>query len=225
MAVGANSRLASLVLGAVVFILIVAFLNPTPDPRSPKDRAPGHLVEPTDRNVHPHASVLDGPVVMPTLGNDTIKAELGRSTWRLLHTMMARFPEEPTPDEQDTLRSFIYLFSRLYPCGECAQHFQHMLKSYPPQVSSRNAAAAWACDVHNKVNKKLRKPIFDCANIGDFYDCGCADDGTGTNPHGKSRHSADKANQQAGNKIDGDSSSSEPFSIHPEPLWVETGNQ
>jgi FAD-linked sulfhydryl oxidase len=26
------------------------------------------------------------------------------------------------------------------------------------------------------VNKRLKKPLFDCSNIGDFYDCGCAED-------------------------------------------------
>jgi hypothetical protein len=26
------------------------------------------------------------------------------------------------------------------------------------------------------VNKRLGKPEFDCANIGDAYDCGCGDD-------------------------------------------------
>jgi len=25
------------------------------------------------------------------------------------------------------------------------------------------------------VNKDLKKPMFDCSNIGDFYDCGCAE--------------------------------------------------
>ena len=29
--------------------------------------------------------------------------------------MLARYPEEPTEDQQETLRSFIYLFARLYP--------------------------------------------------------------------------------------------------------------
>lgn len=43
------------------------------------------------------------------------RAELGRSTWRFLHTMMAQYPEEPTQNEQETLRSFVYLFARLYP--------------------------------------------------------------------------------------------------------------
>lgn len=90
--------------------------------------------------------------------------------------MMARFPEKPTPDDQVALKTFITLFSRLYPCGECAGHFQKLIAKYPPQVSSRNAAAGWLCFAHNIVNERLKKPIFDCNKIGDFYDCGCADD-------------------------------------------------
>ena len=90
--------------------------------------------------------------------------------------MMARFPEKPTPDDQVALKTFITLFSRLYPCGECAEHFRQLLAKYPPQVSSRNAAAGWLCFAHNIVNERLKKPTFDCSKIGDFYDCGCADD-------------------------------------------------
>ncbi len=60
--------------------------------------------------------------------------------------------------------------------GECAQHFGTILDKYPPQVSSRSAAAAWGCHVHNEVNKILKKELFDCSKIGDFYDCGCAED-------------------------------------------------
>lgn len=63
--------------------------------------------------------------------------------------------------------------------GECASHFQQHLKKYPPQVSSRNAAAGWGCFVHNEINAMLEKPLFDCNNIGDFYDCGCAEDEEG----------------------------------------------
>lgn len=93
-----------------------------------------------------------------------------------MHTMMARFPDEPTADDSLALRSYITLFARLYPCGECAAHFQQLLKKFPPQTSSRTAAAGWACHVHNQVNERLGKDIFDCSKIGDFYDCGCGDD-------------------------------------------------
>lgn len=89
---------------------------------------------------------------------------------------MARFPEKPTKDESLALKTYITLFARLYPCGDCARHFQKLLVKYPPQTGSRNSAAAWACTVHNQVNKRLEKPQFDCNNIGDFYDCGCGDE-------------------------------------------------
>ncbi|KAL8284152.1 hypothetical protein RQP46_004901 [Phenoliferia psychrophenolica] len=78
--------------------------------------------------------VLHGGVIMGKLKNETLKAELGRSSWKLLHTMAARFPLEPTESEKDAFKSFIYLFSRLYPCGECAAEFQALLKKHPPQV-------------------------------------------------------------------------------------------
>lgn len=89
---------------------------------------------------------------------------------------MAKFPDKPTEDDSASLKSYIYLFARLYPCGDCARHFQHILAKYPPQVGSRSSAATWACHVHNEVNERLKKPAFDCSKIGDFYDCGCADD-------------------------------------------------
>jgi FAD-linked sulfhydryl oxidase len=125
---------------------------------------------------HLQPETQHGEAIMSNMGNETLKAELGRAAWKLFHTTMARFPDTPTQDESDALKSYIYLFARLYPCGECAKHFQQILKKYPPQTSSRSTAAAWACYVHNEVNISKGKPLFDCGNIGDFYDCGCDDE-------------------------------------------------
>jgi FAD-linked sulfhydryl oxidase len=128
------------------------------------------------------------------------RAELGRAAWKVLHTTFARFPEEPTADEQEALRSYVHLFQRLYPwyaqhrvpmqlssctanpsgSGECATHFGQVLDKYPPQVSSRKAAAMWGCFVHNIVNKRLKKPEFDCEKGIEAYDCGCGDESEGT---------------------------------------------
>ncbi|KAM3540209.1 hypothetical protein ARSEF1564_006860 [Beauveria bassiana] len=119
---------------------------------------------------------LDDLSIAPKLENATLKAELGRATWRFLHTMAARFPDKPTKDEQTAFKSFIELFARLYPCGDCAQHFRRILAKYPPQAGTRSAAAGWLCFAHNLVNERLEKPAFDCNAIGDFYDCGCAED-------------------------------------------------
>jgi len=124
-------------------------------------------------------SVLFGESIAPKLENATLKAELGRASWKLFHTMMARFPEKPSADDSLALKNYIHLFARLYPCGECAAHFRKLLQKYPPQVNSRNNAAGWACLVHNEVNRRLKKADFDCSKIGDFYDCGCGDEKKG----------------------------------------------
>ncbi|KAK6344049.1 hypothetical protein TWF696_007696 [Orbilia brochopaga] len=123
--------------------------------------------------VHVSKETIQGGVIMPKLGNETIKAELGRASWRLLHTMLGRFPEKPSPDEREALKSYIHLFARLYPC---ADHFRLLLEQYPPQTSSRGAASQWGCVVHNAVNKRLNKEIFDCGTIADKYHCGCAEE-------------------------------------------------
>ncbi|CAO3616152.1 unnamed protein product [Mucor hiemalis] len=111
---------------------------------------------------------------MGIMGNRTEKAELGRATWKFLHTMMARYPEEPTESERKSLYDFMMLFSTLYPCGECANHFHKMITEFPPQTSSRFAASQWLCGMHNNVNERLGKPIFDCTDLEEKYPCGCA---------------------------------------------------
>ncbi|PSN65606.1 FAD-linked sulfhydryl oxidase-like protein ERV2 [Corynespora cassiicola Philippines] len=164
---GVKSRFALLalfLLAMFTFLLIGSYQGPgQPAPiRASKGKNSG--------------AVLTGHAIAPKLGNATAKAELGRASWKVLHTTFARFPEKPTEDEKEALRSFVHLFQRLYPCGECAEHFGQVLAKYPPQVSSRSAAAMWGCYVHNIVNKRLHKPEFNCENIGDAYDCGCGDE-------------------------------------------------
>ncbi|WVW86689.1 hypothetical protein I302_108743 [Kwoniella bestiolae CBS 10118] len=124
---------------------------------------------------------INGGVIMPKLGNETAKAELGRSAWRVLHLMTLRYPDEPTEDDRQALKSYFHLFSRLYPCGECAAEFQKLLKDYPPQTGSRKSASLWLCHVHNLVNERLGKSEFDCLTLDETYDCGCGDErGTAT---------------------------------------------
>lgn len=113
---------------------------------------------------------------MPQMTNATLKAQLGNSAWHLLHVVLARYPDKPTDQEKNTLKQYIHLFGQIYPCGDCARHFQKLLKKFPPQVSSRKTAALWGCHIHNQVNQRLNKPEYDCTNILEDYDCGCGSD-------------------------------------------------
>ncbi|RCK65706.1 FAD-linked sulfhydryl oxidase ERV2 [Candida viswanathii] len=113
---------------------------------------------------------------MPKMANETLKAQLGNASWRLFHTILARYPDKPSVQERNTLENYIQLFAQVYPCGDCARHFQKLLQKYPPQTGSRKTAALWGCHVHNIVNEKLHKSEYDCTTILEDYDCGCGDD-------------------------------------------------
>lgn len=113
---------------------------------------------------------------MPKMANETLKAQLGNAAWRLFHTILARYPDEPSKQEKSTLFQYIHLFAQVYPCGDCARHFQKLLKKYPPQIGSRKTAALWGCHIHNKVNDRLGKDTYDCTTILEDYDCGCGGD-------------------------------------------------
>lgn len=113
--------------------------------------------------------------IMPSMPDQEAKKELGRASWKYFHTLLARFPDEPTEEQRNKLNSFIHLYAELYPCGECSYHFVKMLETNPPQTSSRVTAAMWGCHIHNIVNEYLHKPIYDCSTILEDYDCGCGD--------------------------------------------------
>ncbi|KAL3482438.1 ERV/ALR sulfhydryl oxidase domain-containing protein [Aspergillus californicus] len=92
--------------------------------------------------------------------------ELGRSTWTLLHSMTATYPEKATPTEQSEMSSFLKLFSRLYPCWVCSDDFRTWMAEpsgkNQPKLGSRQEFGNWMCEAHNEVNRKLGKKEFDC---------------------------------------------------------------
>ena len=147
---------------------IESMVTPSEEQLPPQELLKMPSKEPSKKNT-------DFSGIMPEMTDQTAKEKLGRASWSYFHTLLARYPENPTPEAQKKLREFLYLYAELYPCGECSYHFVKMLEKHPPQVSGRKAAAMWGCDIHNRVNEYLKKPIYDCSNILEDYDCGCGD--------------------------------------------------
>ena len=93
------------------------------------------------------------------------KEELGRVTWLLLHSIASQYPDEPTEREKRDAKNLLNALATLYPCKECQTHFQTVIKRYPPEVGDSVSFQEWMCKVHNVVNEKLGKEIFDCAKV------------------------------------------------------------
>lgn len=89
--------------------------------------------------------------------------QLGRSSWTLLHSITATYPETPTPTQQSQAQQFMGLFSKLYPCWVCAEDFQDFMAKNKVRTESREEFGQWMCEAHNDVNRKLGKKEFDCS--------------------------------------------------------------
>jgi FAD-linked sulfhydryl oxidase len=91
--------------------------------------------------------------------------DLGRSTWTFLHTMAAFYPESPTDSDRNIMSSFIQGLARFYPCSYCAEDLREQVKLHPPVLDSNVALSDWFCQIHNNVNRRLGKPLFDCSQV------------------------------------------------------------
>eukprot|EP00553_Chaetoceros_curvisetus_P015549 CAMPEP_0204647918 /NCGR_PEP_ID=MMETSP0718-20130828/6896_1 /ASSEMBLY_ACC=CAM_ASM_000674 /TAXON_ID=230516 /ORGANISM="Chaetoceros curvisetus" /LENGTH=169 /DNA_ID=CAMNT_0051670613 /DNA_START=51 /DNA_END=557 /DNA_ORIENTATION=+ len=90
------------------------------------------------------------------------KDAIGRSSWNLLHSMAAWYPNQPSQEEQNKMSQFMDALSIFYPCTYCATDFQDNLKKSPARVETRENLCVWLCEQHNLVNDKLGKPLFKC---------------------------------------------------------------
>ena len=70
------------------------------------------------------------------------REQLGRSTWDLLHTMAAYYPERPSADELLAASGFIKGLAALYPCSHCAEDFRESVRRDPPRYVAPDSAAA-----------------------------------------------------------------------------------
>ncbi|QRG38223.1 hypothetical protein FDK38_002622 [Candidozyma auris] len=88
--------------------------------------------------------------------------KLGRSSWTLLHSIAATYPENPSNKQQADMRQFLKLFGNFYPCWFCAEDFEKYMAKNEPTTDTQDHLGKWLCEAHNDVNKKLGKPEFDC---------------------------------------------------------------
>lgn len=51
---------------------------------------------------------------------------IGRSTWKLLHTIAATYSDEPSVEEQSNIQQFVQLLPKVYPCEICANDLAEM---------------------------------------------------------------------------------------------------
>lgn len=81
----------------------------------------------------------------------------GPRYWYFFHSLLANYPEEPTPTEKILYQQMFVLFVKLLPCTKCFQHFTSIVKAHPPNMNTKHDWVMWGYKIHNKVNLRLKK--------------------------------------------------------------------
>ena len=50
----------------------------------------------------------------------------------------------------------------MYPCSYCAEELREDLAKFEIQNQSRTSLSIWTCQMHNRVNLRLGKPVQPC---------------------------------------------------------------
>lgn len=93
-------------------------------------------------------------------------SEVGRCTWKLLHSIARYYPDKPLPREEQAVHGLIDSLSVLYPCGSCRAMLRWVSEKRLVQARSRQALEESLCHVHNLVNLKLSKKVVPCLPEG-----------------------------------------------------------
>lgn len=84
--------------------------------------------------------------------------------WMTLHSVATSYPENPSLSEKQLMVSWLDMFRDTITCPSCQAHFREMLdtyrRQYPGMMDSRQSFAVAAFRMHNSVNRRLKKPIY-----------------------------------------------------------------
>lgn len=95
--------------------------------------------------------------------------ELGHSTWTFLHAAAAHYPREPAAVQQSSMRAMLDALPHIYPCAHCAaeladEYARQDAEARTHAVQSAARLQTYLCELHNEVNARLGKPVWDCSD-------------------------------------------------------------
>lgn len=93
-------------------------------------------------------------------GDGMLTTVWGPPMWHFLHTMSFNYPVNPTQEDKNHYKDFIYNLRYVLPCKYCRMNLTSNLKQKPLQMchmESRETFSRYIYELHELVNKMLKK--------------------------------------------------------------------
>ena len=96
----------------------------------------------------------------------------GKHLWRFGHYLTLAYPDNPTEEDKQNIKSFFLLLQNVLPCEKCRLNYKNHLLQTPLSediLNNRDMLIVWFFNLHNKVNKINNKPIMTKQEFIDDY--------------------------------------------------------
>ena len=95
----------------------------------------------------------------------------GRYLWTSIHSIALGYPDEPTEQDKKNYKEFYSNLWKVIPCQRCSDNYKKHLIELPIDgfLGSNTDMFKWTVDLHNIVNKKLRKPVVTLAQAQHIF--------------------------------------------------------
>ncbi len=100
----------------------------------------------------------------------------GKHFWATAHYITISYPNNPTDEEKQNVKTFFDSLTVLLPCANCRSHYLNNLKINPLTnniLNSKYKLIEWLVNLHNEVNGRTGKKIMSVEEAIELY----------TNPH------------------------------------------
>ena len=88
--------------------------------------------------------------------------QIKSSTWQDFHIVALGYPDNPNDSQmRSTINFYIRTFKYKVPCGRCRIHYAEVINKIPIRADSKTNLFNWTVDIHNAINKKLKKTLTD----------------------------------------------------------------
>jgi hypothetical protein len=95
----------------------------------------------------------------------------GPKLWLFIHTIALNFPDKPSFEDVKNYEMFFENLKYIIPCEACRLHYTQRLSANPVSkyLTDANTLFIYTIDLHNEVNKSLKKKIYSYEEVAKMY--------------------------------------------------------